>query len=130
MSDKTYNGWTNYETRNVALWLDNDHHIERFWSAMAQECWNEATATSVWTREESATYALAELLKDDIAEENRPSLEGCYGDLLGADLSKVNWDEIAEHYVNDVQKDDDEEDEDDEEPEDEDKEEPDDESTD
>ena len=22
---KTYNGWTNYETWNVALWMDNDY---------------------------------------------------------------------------------------------------------
>ena len=24
LTDKTYNGWTNYETWNVALWLQND----------------------------------------------------------------------------------------------------------
>ena len=25
MIDTTYNGWTNYETWNAALWLDNDY---------------------------------------------------------------------------------------------------------
>ena len=25
MTETTYNGWTNYETWNVALWLDNDY---------------------------------------------------------------------------------------------------------
>ena len=25
MTDTTYNGWTNYETWNVALWMDNDY---------------------------------------------------------------------------------------------------------
>ena len=25
MIDTTYNGWTNYETWNVALWLDNEY---------------------------------------------------------------------------------------------------------
>ena len=25
-SNTTYNGWTNYETWNVALWLDNDRY--------------------------------------------------------------------------------------------------------
>ena len=25
MTDTTYNGWTNYETWNAALWLDNDY---------------------------------------------------------------------------------------------------------
>jgi len=26
MTQSTYNGWTNYETWNVALWIDNDHY--------------------------------------------------------------------------------------------------------
>ena len=26
----TYNGWTNYETWNVALWLDNDYESYQF----------------------------------------------------------------------------------------------------
>ena len=27
MTDTTYNGWKNYETWNVALWLGNDENI-------------------------------------------------------------------------------------------------------
>jgi hypothetical protein len=35
--DKKYNGWTNYETWNVALWLDNEQSSERHWRGAAQE---------------------------------------------------------------------------------------------
>jgi hypothetical protein len=27
MFDKTYNGWTNYETWNVVLWMENDEGL-------------------------------------------------------------------------------------------------------
>ena len=27
LTDKTYNGWSNYETWNVALWIGNDYGL-------------------------------------------------------------------------------------------------------
>ena len=28
LTDRTYNGWTNYETWNVVLWIENDESIQ------------------------------------------------------------------------------------------------------
>lgn len=36
LTDTTYNGWTNYETWNAALWIGNDETIYRH----AKECKN------------------------------------------------------------------------------------------
>ena len=34
IQDQTYNGWTNYETWNVALWIQNDEGLYN----LAQQC--------------------------------------------------------------------------------------------
>jgi len=38
-------------------------------------------------------------------EENTPTVTGMYADLLNASLSSVNWHEIAEHFIEEVDKD-------------------------
>lgn len=30
LTDRTYNGWTNYETWNVVLWIENDEGIYNY----------------------------------------------------------------------------------------------------
>ncbi len=39
-----YNGWKNYETWSVKLWIDNDQGSEQYWNEVAQEVWEESAA--------------------------------------------------------------------------------------
>lgn len=92
MSD--YNGWTNYETWNVALWLDNDEGGYGYWNEQADEALERARGDK-----DEATSELASQLSDSLSE-NAPDLgSSCYADLLSAALSEVNWYEIAGHYA-------------------------------
>ena len=85
-NDNTYNGWTNYETWNVNLHIDNSYGSHRYWRERAEEC---------------TTSELAEELKWAF-EDDMPELDATYGDLLGAALSNVNWYEIAEALIEEV----------------------------
>ena len=106
MSNEKCNGWTNYETWAVKLWLDNDDGAYRHWRFVATECMEEAEAGAVLTKTETAAYALAALLK----EEHETAMAQILGDgasvfhdLLGAALSEVNWAEIGTAYMDDLE---------------------------
>ena len=95
VNEMAYNGWTNYETWNVALWLDNEEGSYHYWNDRAQEIANDEG-------KEDGACTLADELKASIGD-NAPELEGTYSDLLSAALSEVDWYEIAEHYMSDVE---------------------------
>ena len=103
MNHKEYNGWHNYETWLVKLWIDNEESSSRYWDETAQEVYDDAEASRSFTKEEQATLTLSDRLKDEF-DENQPELEGFWADLLNASMSEVNWHEIAEHYIADVDK--------------------------
>ena len=104
MSDNKYNGWTNYETWNVALWIDNEEGSYNYWRETAQEVYDESEADKSFTRDERAALDLKDRLKSEF-EEAMPELgASMWADLLGAAMSEVNWYEIAEHYIADVDK--------------------------
>jgi hypothetical protein len=92
MSDKSYNGWTNYETWNVALWIDNEPGTYEESRDMARHARSErdlATALQSWV--------------EDMAPDLGASM---FSDLLNAALSEVDWDEIAEHFYEEAHEDD------------------------
>lgn len=104
---KRYNGWTNYETWNVALWIDNEQGTHEYWRAAAGDAWEEAEhdRPEYFSRSEQARFQLADRLKDEITDQSHDFLETARGsasmwsDLLGAALSEVNWTEIADNWL-------------------------------
>jgi len=107
---KRYNGWTNYETWNVALWMGNEEGSSRYYDELAQEVYDDAQADETFTRDERATLNLADRIKDeyetamhDWLDESKKSAS-VWADLLGAALSEVDWHEIAGNLIDEVDK--------------------------
>lgn len=98
MTEKTYNGWTNYETWAVKLWIDNDEGPQNYWQEQAEEAFDRAEPERFFTKSERALLDLADALKE-LHEEALPELTGFAADLLNAAMSEVNWREIAENLL-------------------------------
>ena len=99
---KTYNGWTNYETWNVKLWMDNEQGSYSYWREVAQGCYDDADERYGLTRDDRAASNLADCLKSEY-EDAQPDLgASVWADLLGAAMSEVNWHEIAVAMIEDV----------------------------
>jgi hypothetical protein len=89
MSDRTYNGWTNYATWAVQLWIGSDEGSYLYWQERAEKL-----------RED--VHGLAKEL-EELHRENSPAGEsGVYCDLLRYAIGLVNWDEIAESLIDDL----------------------------
>ncbi len=99
MTNKEYNGWTNYETWLVKLWIDNDEGSDGYWSEQAEEC------VKVDGRE-NAVRSLGDLIREQheqLWSEIHGDKCGVFQDLMTSALHEVNWEEIAHHYVDEVE---------------------------
>lgn len=94
MNRSDYNGWTNYETWLVKLWMDNDEGSQSFFNELAEDTVRE-------DKDDPSVSDLADRIKD-YHEEALPQLEGFAADLMNAAMSEVNWHEIAESLINDA----------------------------
>lgn len=98
-TEDRYQGWTNYETWCLNLWLMNEELSYRYWTAAAAEIRTEATERpDEILREKTASFRLADRLKNEI-ESEMPELAGPWGDMLQAATGRINWDEIAKSLL-------------------------------
>lgn len=89
-----YNGWTNYPTWAVNLWMDNDQASAMFWERESIDCLeyhNHDRSDSI--------YVMEERLKEYHEENNPIDGANAYADVLSWALQYVNWREIAEHLI-------------------------------
>ena len=105
MAEKGYQGWKNYETFALALWIDNDRDAYETAKAtafdVAHEAEPEPKMRKRWPKEKHskiAIFAVADALKEWI-EEQMPELEGPWGSLLQSAFEEIDWTELAEHYL-------------------------------
>lgn len=94
--DKTYNGWTNYQTWVVNIWLTNNSAADAYLREQARDCLTQASGDIT-----NAAYQLAAQI-ESMHDELMPETTGVYADLLGHALRMVDWQEIAQHVIDDV----------------------------
>jgi hypothetical protein len=105
MADETYNGWKNYPTWCVNLWLSNDEGLYNATAELVAATVAEPPHTSeYWNSAQTARYNVADALKEfvtgDIDDGGlMPSLEGFPSDLLGYALELVDWYAIADAWI-------------------------------
>lgn len=104
-TNEKYNGWTNYETWNWALWINNDQYSQEYWDDVAIDCLKNFVSEYEWqTDEQAAITELSYRLQYDMDEqaEQLNIVTGPFSDILNAGLSRVNWYEIAESIIESV----------------------------
>lgn len=101
---ETYNGWKNYPTWCVNLWLSNDEGLYRTASLTVGDAKRHGDPPRVY---------LADMLKEMVLEirvgvdngyggsETVEGLTGFHADLLGYALDQVDWFEIADAWLED-----------------------------
>lgn len=98
-----HQGWKNYETWAVKLWLDNDRGDYEMMREKAAAVLEDNTDADGNVNDEAFGLALAEWLKEYHEEQAEEALgDGAatvFDDLLRAALSEVDWFEIAATYL-------------------------------
>lgn len=105
MQHKEYNGWYNYETRAVKLWLDNDEGAYNYMRERAGEVLTENTDEDGAIDADTFKSEFADCLKeyhDEQADEVMGDGATVFHALMRGALSEVNWYELAESYLTDA----------------------------
>lgn len=103
-SPSTYNGWTNYETSIVHLWMTNKHDSYCYCRSQARRHIENAPNTrqvrdGIWDKDRAAVYTLADELHEDLEDSIQFGNPSIFSDLLRAAISNVDWTGIAQALI-------------------------------
>ena len=98
---QTYNGYANYETWLVSVWIDNDQRHIDHWVDVAKHHYNIAEDSKHFTKREEAIISfsgdMAECYGDRVPDSD--DIGGLWTDLIRAALGSVDWHELAGKYM-------------------------------
>lgn len=98
----SYNGWKNYETWAVGMFLDGNYTGEGTYREVLEVTTNAVAGSHGQDESYSPVYAVADALEQYVRDEVETGEASLASDLLGAALSEVNWRELADHKVEEV----------------------------
>ena len=109
-NDSRHMGWENYETWAVALWLSNERSSYVYWRRQAETSIQNAphvhqVKAGIWTESQAACYRLADQLCEAIQSASPIEEPTLYSDLLAAAFGEVDWHEIAQSLICEVEED-------------------------
>ena len=84
---ETYNGWSNYETWLVSLWLDND-----------QETYNKIR-NIIKRNGNISTYAVSKKIQDFVEKMVFTDKASLQQDLINSAIQEVNFPEIVQSMI-------------------------------
>jgi hypothetical protein len=100
MTNDRYNGYRNYETWCIALWIANEESTYRMWRRRAMDLVRDEGEgdESDEDQRSDTTRNLADEIKTWV-EAGTPEVSGFYADLLNAAIGEVDWLEVAEEQI-------------------------------
>lgn len=104
--EKGYNGYTNYETWNCALWMDNDEGLYETIREMAREAYDNPARNQYMTLDRRRVSTLQDSLKalyEEQAEAWMSDQASFFADIFNSALAQVNWYELAENLLEEIE---------------------------
>ena len=101
MNEQRYNGHANYETWATCLWLDNDEGSYRHWRETARDILRRQPPSEEGLHQ--ARIAFAKELQESVTDAAPLDAANLYTDLLRAAISEIDWFEIAEGMIDEMQ---------------------------
>lgn len=99
--DTTYNGWINYETWVVNLWITNGEDTSKQLDRITKAAPFLLTPYQQADKLQDMVHGLMDDFTDNVYEFGGSIHSGLFIDLLKAGFDNVKWDAIIDHHKHD-----------------------------